>query len=153
QHYGGVSPSWPFGYETLEDYYSVAEQLYSVHGKRGVDPSEPPAAEEYPLPPLPYEPLIRDLEKKLHGLGLKPFPLPMCVRLPQDYTETESPVVLENFDGFPDPTDSKADGQVMCLRPALKNKNVTLLTHACVERLETDETGKKISKVIADIKG
>ncbi len=153
QHYGGVSPAWPFGYETLEDYYSIAEQLYSVHGKRGVDPSEPPAAEEYPLPPLPYEPLIRDLEKKLHGLGLKPFPLPMGVRLPQDYTETESPVVLENFDGFPDLTDSKADGQVMCLRPALKNKNVTLLTHAYVERLETDETGKKISKVIAEIKG
>ena len=74
-------------------------------------------------------------------IGLRPFPLPMGVKLPQDYTETEAPVVLENFDGFPDLTDSKADGQVMCLRPALKNKNVTLMTHAYVEKLVTDTSG------------
>lgn len=144
KHYGGTSPAWPFGYETLEDYYTQAEKLFSVHGKRGIDPSEPPASSGYPLPPLPYEPLIQDLDKKLKQLGLQPFPLPMGVRLPQDYTATESPVVLENFDGFPDPTDSKADGQVMCLRPALKNKNVTLLTHAYVEKLLTDSSGEKI---------
>jgi hypothetical protein len=34
--------------------------------------------------------LILDLEKKLHQLGLKPFPLPMGVRLPQDYTANEA---------------------------------------------------------------
>jgi choline dehydrogenase-like flavoprotein len=152
-HYGGVSPAWPFGYKTLEDYYTKAEKLYSVHGKRGVDPSEPPANVDYPLPPLPYEPLIQDLDKKLKQLGLNPFPLPMGVKLPQDYTETEAPVVLENFDGFPDPTDSKADGQTSCLRPALMNKNVTLLTHAYAEKLETDPGGTKITNVIADVKG
>jgi choline dehydrogenase-like flavoprotein len=75
------------------------------------------------------------------------------VRLPQDYTATEAPVVLENFDGFPDLTDSKADGQVMCLRPALMNKNVTLMTHAYAEKLFTDATGKKVTRVIADVKG
>ncbi len=152
-HYGGVSPAWPFGYDVLESYYEQAEKLYSVHGKRGVDPSEPPARSGYPLPPLAYEPLISDLNKKLNQLGLKPFPLPMGVRLPQDYTQTEAPVMLENFDGFPDLTDSKADGQVMALRPALMNKNVTLLTRAYVEKLDTDATGKKITKVIANVKG
>jgi choline dehydrogenase-like flavoprotein len=60
---------------------------------------------------------------------------------------------LENFDGFPDPTDSKSDAQVVCLRPALSNKNVTLLTHAYVEKLETDETGTKVTKVVAIING
>lgn len=153
KHYGGVSPAWPFGYETLEDYYTKAENLYSVHGKRGADPSEPPAKVDYPLAALPYEPLIQDLDRKLRKLGLKPFPLPMGVRLPQDYTETEAPVILENFDGFPDLTDSKADGQTMCLRPALMNKNVTLLTHAYVEKLDTDPSGRKINKVVADVKG
>lgn len=153
KHYGGTSPAWPFGYEVLKNYYAQAEKLYSVHGKRGIDPSEPPANDEYPLPALPYEQLIQDLDKKLQQLGLKPFPLPMGVRLPQDYTETEAPVVLENFDGFPDLTDSKADGQTSCLRPALMNKNVTLLTHAYVEKLDTDISGKKITKVIADVKG
>jgi len=151
KHYGGVSPAWPFGYQTLKRYYDTAEKLYSVHGKRGVDPTEPPASNEYPLPPLPYEPLILDLEKKLQHLGLRPFPLPMGVKLPQDYTQTEAPVVLENFDGFPDLTDSKADSQTICMRPALMHKNVTLLTHALVEKLETDTTGKKINKVITRV--
>jgi choline dehydrogenase-like flavoprotein len=153
KHYGGTSPAWPFGYETLEDYYTEVEKIYSVHGKRGIDPSEPPADVDYPLPPLVYEPLIKELDKKLKQIGLKPFPLPMGVRLPQDYTQTEAPVVLENFDGFPDLTDSKADGQVACLRPALMNKNVTLLTHAYVEKLDTDASGKKITKVVTDVKG
>ncbi|HLG38677.1 MAG TPA: NAD(P)-binding protein, partial [Chitinophagaceae bacterium] len=54
KHYGGTSPAWPFRYETLEDYYTAAEKLYSVHGKRGIDPSEPPASADYPLPPLTY---------------------------------------------------------------------------------------------------
>jgi choline dehydrogenase-like flavoprotein len=152
KHHGGISPAWPFGYETLEDYYTTAEELYSVHGKRGLDPTEPPAKKGYPLPPLIYEPLISDLNSKLKILGLKPFPLPMGVRLPQDYMKTESPVVLENFDGFPDLTDSKADGQVMALRPALMNKNVVLLTHAYVEKLETDASGKRITKVVTNIK-
>ncbi len=77
----------------------------------------------------------------------------MGIKLPQDYTTTEAPVVLENFDGFPDPTDSKADGQVICLRPALQHNNITLLTHAYAEQLITDEEGKKVTEVIAIING
>lgn len=152
-HYGGISPAWPFGYETLEDYYTQAEKLYCVHGKRGADPSEPPASGDYPLPSLPYEPLIQDLDKKLKRLGLQPFPLPMGVRLPQDYSPVETPVVLENFDGFPDLTESKSDGQVICLRPALQNKNVTLLTNAYVEKLLTDEDGEKVVAALTTING
>ena len=77
----------------------------------------------------------------------------MGIKLPQDYTETEAPVMLENFDGFPDPTDSKADGQVMALRPALRIKMLHCLTHAYVEKLDTDASGKSINKVHALVKG
>ena len=153
QHYGGLSPAWPFRYETLEPYYWAAETLYSVHGKRGVDPTEPRSEAAYPLPPLEYEPLIKDLNDRLEQIGLQPFPLPMGIRLPQDYSATEAPVMLSNFDGFPDPTDSKADGQVMAIRPALAHKNVTLLTHAYVEKLETDTDGHRIKKVVTIING
>jgi choline dehydrogenase-like flavoprotein len=153
KHYGGISPAWPLDYDIYEPYYTKAEKLYSVHGKRRIDPSEPWTNVEYPLAPLPYEPFIQDLEKKLRKLQLNPFPLPMGVKLPQDFAATESPVYLSNFDGFPDPTDSKADGQVMALRPALTHKNVTLLTEAYVERLDTDANGKQVSRVIVNLKG
>jgi choline dehydrogenase-like flavoprotein len=153
KHYGGTSPAWPFGYETLQPYYDVAEKMYHVHGRRGADPSEPPAFVEYPLPPLPYEPLIKDLDEKLQRIGLKPFPLPMGVNLPQDTDNKISPVVLENFDGFPDLTDSKADAQTVALNHALKQNNVEMITHAYAEKLITDETGTKIIAVVAIVEG
>ena len=37
-------------YADFEPYYTRAEQLYHVHGERGVDPTEPPAASPYPYP-------------------------------------------------------------------------------------------------------
>lgn len=153
QHYGGVSPEWPLKYNDYESYYEQAEQLYSVHGQRGIDPSEPWATSGYPLPPLTYEPLIKDLEQRLKAIGLKPFPLPMGIKLPQDYTETEAPVVLENFDGFPDLTDSKADAQVTCLRPALRHKNTTLLTNAYAEKLLTSEEGNRVTETVVIVNG
>ncbi len=41
-----------------------------------------------------------------------------------------------------------------CVRPALRDhSNLTLLTHAKVERLETDSSGRTITKVIVDRRG
>jgi choline dehydrogenase-like flavoprotein len=153
QHAGGVSPAWPIDYNVFERYYSEAEKLYHVHGKRGADPTEPWASTAFPHPPLPYEPLIADLEEKLRRIGLNPFPLPMGIRLPQEYSIVESPVVLSNFDGFPDPTDSKSDAQVSALKPALQHENVSLLTHAYVERLDTDSTGRFVKNVVVNVQG
>jgi choline dehydrogenase-like flavoprotein len=152
-HHGGVSPAWPFGYDTLEPYYDEVERLYHVHGKVGLDPTEPRRKADYPLPPLGYEPMIEDLKNKLVQLGLRPFPLPMAVRLPQDYSRNTAPVKLENFDGFPDPTDSKADGQTSCLNKALQHANVSLVTKAYVEKLITDASGKKVTGVMAMVDG
>jgi choline dehydrogenase-like flavoprotein len=41
RHHDGVSPAWPIAYDELEPYYTLAEQLYCVHGARGEDPTEP----------------------------------------------------------------------------------------------------------------
>ncbi len=152
-HYGGISPAWPLQYNVLAPYYGEAEQLYHVHGQHGIDPTEPATLDIYPHSPLAYEPLVADLAMKMQQIGLQPFPLPMGVKLPQDYSAIETPVVLENFDGFPDPTESKSDAQSIALRPALANKNLTMLTHAYVEKLETSADGRKIEKVTALVKG
>ena len=39
RHHDGISPAWPIGYDELEPYYTLAEQLYQVHGARGEDPN------------------------------------------------------------------------------------------------------------------
>jgi len=153
KHFGGISPAWPFEYNKLESFYDEAEKLYSVHGIKGADPTEPKSRKEYPHPPLPYEPLTKDLSNKLKKIGLNPFPLPIAVRLPQDTSNMVSPVKLENFDGFPDPTDSKADGQTSCLSLALKHENVSLITYAYAEKLITDARGKRVTSVMARVNG
>ncbi len=77
----------------------------------------------------------------------------MGVNLPQDTDKNASPVVLENFDGFPDLTDSKADSQTVALNHALTLSNVEMITHAYAEKLVTDESGTKIIAVKAIVEG
>ncbi len=61
QHYGGVSPAWPIGYDELEPYYTAAEHLYQVHGNRGEDPTEPRASAPYRYPAVSHEHRIQHL--------------------------------------------------------------------------------------------
>ena len=147
KHFGGISPAWPIDYSDLEPFYTEAEKLYSVHGQRGVDPTEPHTSEEYPLPPLKHEPSMQELYDSIQSLGYKPFPLPIGVRLGDNGKVGSSPVRLSNFDGFPDPTEAKADAQVVSLHQALLHPNVKLLTGAHVDKLITDKSGKRIAVV------
>lgn len=146
-HFGGISPAWPIRYEELEPYYTEAERLYSVHGERGIDPTEPKTESSYPFPALKHEPDMQELYDNIRLLGYNPFPLPIGVRLGENGKEGSSPVHLSNFDGFPDPTEAKADAQVVSLKQALTFPNVTLLTHAHVDRLITDKSGMRIALV------
>jgi choline dehydrogenase-like flavoprotein len=56
-------------------------------------------------------------------------------------------------DGFPCLLDAKSDAQVCAMDPALTHRNVTLLTNAYAERLETDASGRRVSKVIVKRNG
>jgi len=50
-------------------------------------------------------------------------------------------------DGHPCLVSAKSDAQVVCVDPALAHPNATLLTGACVERLETTASGREVSRV------
>lgn len=150
KHHGGISPAWPISYEDLKPYYLAAEKMYHVHGLRGSDPTEPEEILPYPHEPLPHEPRIQELFNDIEKLGLKPFPLPIGVK---NAEKGDAPLVLDRFDGFPDPTESKGDSHVVGIKEALKYPNVTLLTNAQVTRLNTDASGKRITEVLTDVDG
>ncbi len=147
RHYGGESPAWPISYADLEEYYARAEAMYSVRGVRGADPTEPPASNEFEHGPLEPEPAIAELSDDLSALGYRPFPIPLGVRVP--HTRGTSGVRLSAFDGYPDPTQTKADAHVVGIEPALAHENVTLLTGCMVERLVTDGGGRRVREVVA----
>src|SRR4051794_9087578 len=153
RHYGGVSPAWPIAYGALEPYYTEAERLYLVHGERGEDPTEPPASGPFPYPAVSHEPRIQQLADDFAATGHHPFHLPVGVDMNESDPEAGRCVRCDRFDGFPCLTDGKADAHVRCVRPALELPNVTLRTHAKVERLETTADGRSITEVIVERRG
>ncbi len=146
-HHDGVSPAWPIRYSDLKNYYQEAEELYHVHGDRGLDSTEPSEERPFPEKPLPHEPRIQELYDDMKRMGLHPFPLPIGIKYGENIEESK--LVLDRFDGFPDPTESKSDSHVVGIKKALEYPNVQLRINTKVTKLVTNSDGSKIEKIEA----
>ncbi|MDN5940367.1 MAG: GMC family oxidoreductase [Nitrospira sp.] len=153
KHHSGVSPEWPIHYEDLESYYTQAEHLYYVHGNRGEDPTEPKASAPYKYAPLTHEPRIQELHDDWMKMGYHPFHLPVGVMLNEEQKEKSVCIRCNTCDGFPCLLGAKADSQVVCVDPALKYENVSLVTGAWVIRLETSASGREVTGVVVERNG
>jgi choline dehydrogenase-like flavoprotein len=148
RHHGGISPAWPISYEDLEPYYNQAEHQYHVHGQRGEDPTEPPAHCPYPHPAVSHEPRLQQLAEDFARLGVKPFHTPLGVMLNEQHPHKSACIRCNTCDGFPCLVRAKSDAQVLGIDPALTYSNVSLLTNAYVERLETGASGREINRIL-----
>ncbi len=148
-HVDGTSPSWPISYEDLESYYSRAEQLYGVHGESGTGPTEPPRSSPYPHAPIPHEPYIKDLARRLSEQGLRPSNIPMSIEC---YSGGRCSWV-KTCDGFPCQKLAKGEADVNGVRPALKSGNVRILTKTFVRRLLADGEGERVTAIEAERDG
>ena len=148
-HHGGISPAWPISYEDLEPYYGKAEAWYQVHGRHGMDPTDPPTSKHLPFKPVSHEPIIQQLSDGLTAAGYHPAPLPLGIMLDEDRPGNSPCIRCKTCDGFPCFKHAKCDAEVLGVRPAIAYPNVTLLTNAEVIRLETSPTGREVTRVIA----
>src|SRR5258708_2823021 len=153
RHHGGVSPAWPISYDELEPYYTQAEHLYQVHGKRGEDPTEPPASAPYRYPAVSHEPRIQHLADDFARSGLNPFHVPVGVMLDEKNPQKSHCIRCNTCDGFPCLVGAKSDAQVVCIDEAVKYPNVTLLTRSQVKRLETGACGREVESVLVERNG
>jgi choline dehydrogenase-like flavoprotein len=149
----GMSTDWPIRYEDLEPYYSQAEQLYNVHGRRGDDPTDPPASAPYPFPPVSHEPRIQEIADALTRSGYHPAYAPCAVLLDEADPSNSRCIRCSTCDGFPCLVHAKADAETIAVRPALRHPNVEMLTHAHVRRLESSANGREVTGVIVDHNG
>lgn len=140
RHIEGTTPGWPISYDDLEPWYSRAETMYNVRGALGHDPTEPPHSAPYPFPPVPDEPDVADLRRRLSAQGLHVGPLPLGVDIEKWLARAPT-----TWDAFPDTTGAKMDAETVGLAEALKHPNVTLLTGARVTRLRAE--GRRITGV------
>ena len=153
RHHDGTSPAWPISYDDVEPYYTLAEQLYHVHGARGEDPTEPPASAPYPHPAVSHEPRIQQLADDLAAAGYTPFHAPCGIMLDEANMPFSTCIRCATCDGFPCFVHAKSDADVLGVRPALEHPNVTLLTNARVVRLETNEGGTTVTDVVVEREG
>jgi len=153
RHHGGVSPAWPIRYADLEPYYAEAEALYQVHGRRGEDPTEPPASGPYPHPAVSHEPRIQQLSDDLSACGLRPFHVPLGIRLDETAPRRSACIRCATCDGHPCLVNAKSDAQVSCVDPAVESGAVQLETHARVTRLECDPSGRRVTRVHGTLRG
>ncbi|MGH7513647.1 MAG: GMC oxidoreductase [Gemmatimonadales bacterium] len=153
RHHGGLSPAWPIGYDELEPYYMEAERLYQVHGQRGADPTDPPASGPYAYPAVSHEPRIQQLSDDFARLGLRPFPVPLGIMLDESNRRQSRCIRCATCDGHPCLVQAKSDAQVVCVDPALRYPNATLLTGAYVSRLESSASGREVTRVLVERDG
>lgn len=153
EHKDGLSPAWGLTYQDFEPYYTQAEALYSVHGKTGTDPTEPPRSQPFPNPAVNHEPRMQELANLLTKVGLHPFHLPLGLKLNEVDQSLGNCIRCNTCDGFPCLTQGKADAEVNCIQPIRHETNVTLLTQAKVTRLHTSASGQEVTRVEAEIDG
>ena len=129
-HHGGkISPAWPIRYEDLADYYTEAEALWNVHGKRGCDPTDDADAPPYTHPPMTHDPEIKALKGRLTLQGFRPFAMPIATERDDTNIPESTCVRCRTCGGFPCLRQAKSDGRKMVSR-ALKSKTVELITGA-----------------------
>ncbi len=153
RHAGGISPAWPISYGDLEPYYTQAEQIYHVHGTRGEDPTDPGSKTPYPHPAVSHEPRMQQLSDDFERLGLKPFHVPLGIMLDETNRHASACIRCNTCDGYPCLVNAKSDTQTCCVDVALTFPNVSLLTNTRALRLETNGSGREVTKVIVDHNG
>jgi len=97
--------------------------------------------------------LYRQIDSDLAAAGLHPFPTAQRHSHQGNAPQFSACVRYATCDGFPCLVNGKADAQVICVEPALRYPNVTLLTHALFTRLETDPSGRSVTQVVVERDG
>ena len=128
----GISPAWPINYSELAPFYDAAESLYRVHGKAGVDPTEPKRSGEYLAKPKPIESFLEPLRCALERQGCKPYDIPLSWSEDQD--------------------DPSGDSQLFGLEVSDLD-HLTVQSNAKVIRLHVSPSGRQVKGVEAEVNG
>lgn len=138
-HMNGVSPGWPLAYDDLSPWYDEAEIAFRVRGADRQDPTEPAHDKPYGFPPVPDEPAIAMVRRRLEKVGIHPASLPLAIDLGAWLDRAKT-----GWDAFPNTGAGKIDAEVGPLAAALAHPNVSMVTGANVQRLETDAAGRRV---------
>lgn len=129
----GRTPSWGVDYEAMAPWYERAETLFRVHGRAGIDPTEPSRSIDYDHAPRPLEPFLESLRQDLQRHGVHPYDLPL--------SWSESAL------------DPSGDAELFGVEPMRSRATAVVRSGAQVTALHVSPSGREIRGVEARIDG
>jgi len=129
---------WPIGYEALEPYYTLAEELIGISGKYIPHPFAPPrSTPDFPQPPTQENAVVKLFDKSCQALGIHSLVTARAI-LSQKKGQRDA-CYYSNFCGsYGCSSGAKSSAREALLQPALKSGNLSLLAHTHVKSLHTD---------------
>jgi choline dehydrogenase-like flavoprotein len=140
---GDSGADWPFRYDTLEPFYTAAEQLLGVAGEANTDPTEPRREMPYSHRPAPLSRSSTIIADAARRLGLRPFRIPLAITFNAEGSRRAC-VRCGTCDGYACAAESKND-VATTLIPALLQNGMTLRTNTVCVRLARE--GRRISGI------
>ena len=135
---------WPITYQDLEPYYDETERIIGVQGLAGADPFAA-ARRPYPMPPGAQNVAENTLVKGAVACGLHPHPMPIAVN--SIYYRGRPACVNCGWCDYGCPINAKGSTAVTVIRDAILSGNLTLITEACVTRVDTEPSGARAAGV------
>lgn len=130
---------WPIGYEEMEPYYTMAEELVGISGKVEKHPYAPPrSTKDFPQPPTEENDVVKLFDKSCRSLGITPLVTPRAV-LSRDKGDRKA-CYYSNFCGsYGCSSGAKSSSREALIRPALATGNLALKSNTHVKRLISNQ--------------
>ena len=143
---------WPYDYNELEPWYSLAEWEIGVSGQGGANPFEGRRSREYPMPPLEQHPFAQRLESAMRRRGMNPFPTPRSVNsIP--YQNRPACEYRQACAGYGCPVGAKGGFDVSMIARAMQTGNCELRAECMVQEILIDKQGHATGCVYLDREG
>jgi choline dehydrogenase-like flavoprotein len=143
---------WPYGYDDLEPYYSLAEWEVGVSGSGAPHPQQGPRSRPYPLLPLDVHPLAGRFDRACRSLGICPVATPRAVNS-QPYAGRPSCAYCAFCAGFGCPNGARGS-TLETLLPRAEATGLCEVRAGCmVRRVTVDRSGRATGCIYLDASG
>ena len=141
---------WPIGYEDLEPYYTLAEELVGISGYYEAHKYEPKrSTPNFTQPPTKENAVVKLLDKSCKALGIKSLVTPRAV-LSKNKTGRDACYYSNLCGSYGCSSGAKGSSREALLKPALATGNLTLLTNSYAKYLHTENKDEVSYAVVVD---
>ncbi len=131
---------WPISYDELEPFYDMVDNIVGVSGKVVEHPYLEPHKSDYPFPPTAEHPISAWIDKAADKIGFHSFPVPRAI-LSKPAMGRQSCEYSGYCSSYGCSSGAKGSGRAALLNHAVASGNCTILPHAKVFKLESDQHG------------